>query len=568
MSTTTQQFQMHAQLLHSMIARQAGTVSKAVLEGVMNAVDAKATECRITLDEQRLTIRDDGHGFRSRKQIRECFGVFGQPHDESEQKVYGAFRMGRGQLFAFGVNEWRTGWYRMTVDFKNRGADYTIEKMQQKTPGCGITVDLYDKLYPYALTTTAEEIKRWCQWFPIAVYVNDELVSKSPTDKTDWDVVTDDAYIQLTPQGSLDVYNLGAFVQGIYGSRYGTGGIIVSRKQLSVNFARNEVMASCDVWKRILKEVESRTAVRVAKGKSLNTAERDMLGKRLLLQGYALPNAHSLRLFTAVTGQHFSLTALLRRQCWTTAAQGDPLGDKLHRRGQAFVLSKEQLRRFGAEDAAGLQQALLRMMEAQPQWWRRAIKHLKSVVPTSFELLAAGLNDCYELIPADALRPTEEVWLDLLTSLQAELVPTIVDEVDDPDNRLASVVKTRQLRIGIAEADGWTDGVSYIAISREYLARQQLDPRGICNVGSLLIHELCHDQSDLGAHPHDQEFYELFHDTVARQLGDFVAKAVARLGNTLPHFQRKLTKRQLHTADCLARTADAAKVIATAIPNT
>jgi hypothetical protein len=43
-------FKMHPKLLLDVIQRQAGTLSKAILEGVMNAVDAGATHGAITLD--------------------------------------------------------------------------------------------------------------------------------------------------------------------------------------------------------------------------------------------------------------------------------------------------------------------------------------------------------------------------------------------------------------------------------------------------------------------------------------------------------------------------------------
>jgi hypothetical protein len=48
----TRAFQIdHNKLLLDVIRRQAGTLSKAILEGVMNAVDAGATRCDISIDE-------------------------------------------------------------------------------------------------------------------------------------------------------------------------------------------------------------------------------------------------------------------------------------------------------------------------------------------------------------------------------------------------------------------------------------------------------------------------------------------------------------------------------------
>ena len=124
--TETRRFKMHPKLLFDVIQRQAGSLAKAVLEGVMNSIDAKATKCRITLTNNELTISDDGTGIRTRKSIEDFFETFGQPHDESEGKVYGTFRMGRGQLFAYGKNRWRTGPFEMKIDIKNKGLDYEL----------------------------------------------------------------------------------------------------------------------------------------------------------------------------------------------------------------------------------------------------------------------------------------------------------------------------------------------------------------------------------------------------------------------------------------------------------
>jgi hypothetical protein len=80
---------MHKDLLLSVIQRQAGTLQKAILEGVMNAVDAKASGVSVKLTSQAVEIIDNGQGFRSRQEIEQWFEVFGQPHSESEAKTYG-----------------------------------------------------------------------------------------------------------------------------------------------------------------------------------------------------------------------------------------------------------------------------------------------------------------------------------------------------------------------------------------------------------------------------------------------------------------------------------------------
>src|ERR1051325_290463 len=122
----TRRFQMHHQLLHDVILRQAGTLGKALLESVMNAVDARATRCEISLTADSVIVQDDGIGFRSREEIEQFFEVFGQPHQTGEEKVYGTFRMGRGQMFAFGHNLWKTAHFEMEVDVKRSGLDYVL----------------------------------------------------------------------------------------------------------------------------------------------------------------------------------------------------------------------------------------------------------------------------------------------------------------------------------------------------------------------------------------------------------------------------------------------------------
>ena len=118
--TESRTFKMHDKLLLDVIKKQAGSIQKAVLEGVMNSIEAGASQVDVTVEPTQIRIIDDGRGFQSRQEIELFFETFGQPHTESENKRWAQFRMGRGQLFAFGRNEWRTGPYVMRVDINQR----------------------------------------------------------------------------------------------------------------------------------------------------------------------------------------------------------------------------------------------------------------------------------------------------------------------------------------------------------------------------------------------------------------------------------------------------------------
>jgi hypothetical protein len=72
--------------------------------------------------------------------------------------------------------------------------------------------------------------------------------------------------------------------------------------------------------------------------------------------------------------------------------------------------------------------------------------------------------------------------------------------------------------IGLSDiAEGWTDGSSYIAINRSFLAGLKMFKNGSANPSSfyallqLIIHEVCHD-SDSRANVHSPDFYRAFHD--------------------------------------------------------
>jgi len=277
-------FTMHEQMIFDVIRKQAGTLSKAALEGVMNAVDANASEIKITLDEGRMTLSDDGKGFRSKKEIEDYFETFGRPHTEQEQKVFGKFRMGRGQMFAFGRNLWETGRFRMDVDVKDKGLDYDLKELSEKerAPGCSITIELYDQLLPSDVDKTVRDLELWCKWAPLRVVLNDREISSDPAAQ-EWQYETDEAYVSLTGVGGLTIYNQGVFVMDIPAYRYGTGGEVVTKmgQDLDVNFARNDILASCPIWKKVSPFIDQRATEKNTKKRALDDGARQRLAHQL-----------------------------------------------------------------------------------------------------------------------------------------------------------------------------------------------------------------------------------------------------------------------------------------------
>ena len=90
-------FSVHQAILDSVISAQSGTLHKALIELVMNGIDAGASEVRVKLNHDGFEVADDGRGFTDKEQIMSCFAQFGSP--QTEDKTFGRFRIGRGQCF-------------------------------------------------------------------------------------------------------------------------------------------------------------------------------------------------------------------------------------------------------------------------------------------------------------------------------------------------------------------------------------------------------------------------------------------------------------------------------------
>lgn len=536
----TRSFKMHAKLLMDVIKRQAGSLSKAILEGIQNSIDAGATHCLISLDQTSLLIKDDGRGFQNRDNIVKWFEVFGLPHEENEGKVFGTFRIGRGQLFAFGANEWKTGAFRMVVDVDKRGLDYDLLEGQKNVPGCVVRVQLYQKLTLSDLMDCQRDIQKWCKWAPIKVYFNDEQVNCDPT-TAKWDHVLPEAYVKLRETGTLSVYNLGIHVCELPGHRFGCGGEVVSRQQLRVNFARNDIQSDCPVWKKIKPFIDEQATDRNTEKKSLDDDSRQRLADQLISGKLTAGQAEKLKLFTAVTGRHYTAREAGRYygfKFYSSAPRGNRLGDVLMKRRVAFIFADETLARFQCKDV----QSLVQWMKQKFAYFSRDFE----LPCTSFADLTAGLDESCSLLEEKELSDKEKMWLSIMHSIGADII------VDD-QRPYGWGEQCRRLCLGVSQhANGWTDGASYVAIARSYLQERDLDLKGIADVVGLLIHEACHDSPDMVDHDHDQAFYEKFHDAVRLCMGRCVDRGMQAVINNA----KRITRKAVKSVDKIQQAAD------------
>jgi hypothetical protein len=534
-------FKAHANLIVQAISRQAGSLGKAVMEGVMNSIDAGSTRIEVTATEETIQIRDDGRGFTAQT-VDDFFEWLGAPHEDGDAR-FGSFRIGRGQCFSFGVNRWRSGALQMDVDFKRDGLDWDFTNGLEPVAGCTIDITLYTRLYPSDLVRLERELRDALKWVDVPVVYNGKPIAKAPV-AGEWTHETDTIYLRATSGSSLTVYNQGVLVRSYGGSVYGVAGEIVSKVPFKLNTARNDLQSDCPVWKKVrplLAEIAGRKTTQ--NRAALTDADRDHLAVQFKL-GELRAGHRTLKLFTDVTGEHWSLQQLelmVRKRGITTltsAPPNDARGDRLQQHGTAVVLADTTLARFEVESVEALVDLLRNVGAAEATTLTRL-----TVAP--LETVAHSLSTDYRRIGEDGLTPTEGLVLEFLRHAQSKLFPY---DWRNPPN-------LRTLFAGESSlADGWTDGAQTITVHRKFLTGD-FSVAFWSDLGILLAHEYSHNESSQGTHVHGPDFYRLFHDTVTEGLGRFTDYCVSEFHNRLKNANRALPREVLRLRDRAAKIA-------------
>lgn len=555
-STTSQQAETHAftmdpKLLVDVITRQAGSIDKAVAEAVMNSIDAGATSVAVTVNGSTIRIVDNGTGFRSKQEIRDFFGTFGKPHGPGEKKVYGTFRMGRGQGFAFGKNTWRSGEFEMFVDIRgDKGLDYDLRSNLAPFAGCDVLIDLYEPLELYNQRWVEDEIKKMVRYVSADVTINGERVSLDPA-KQKWDYETDDAWIKVSDAKSMQVYNLGIYVKAHGTHEFGAGGVVVSKTAFKMNFARNDIINDCEVWKRVAKFVHSKVDDGTSKAKKLTEAQRLRLATRFTRGQLDTLEMLDAPIFRDGVGRWWSITKMKsmahkfdKKISMGDCAQ-DRRGDRMMQLGLALVLDRKWCKaNFECETIEDLVTKHIAPLFVGVDSWEGW-----PYTKIAFEDLVGAVSSDFVVLPPKEWTPIEAAILGTVESAQHAIQGAFANQTG---HRLVA----RKVVIGLsAIANGWTDGSSYIAINRDWLKKEGTSPGGWTAIGQLMLHEYCHDEASGEGHVHDPDFYESYHNLGFECVPLFVDKAIQLYQQRLENQGRKLTRKQLAEQDRLNRQA-------------
>lgn len=540
MTSQKRQFRLDNHAISMLIQAQAGSLQKAILEAVANALDAGAGQVKIKITPERVEIEDNGRGFRDKEEIEKFFETFGFDHSQLDRKV-GRFGVGRGQLFHFGKNHWITNGFTMDVDTKTDMFGYELGQARKPHKGVKIAIDLYEAMNFSELATVEAELKKLVKFSIIPVIINGKAAHKDPATMK-WDAETDDAWFKLDEGYDLKVYSQGLFVQGLPAYQFGKGGVVVTKlgRALKQNMARNDMLTTdCEVWKRVRKTLSglsNKQQEKASKTKSMNEDMRASIAVRSsqgdTMEDFDLLNETAL--FTLTNGKHVKLSALMATGFVAMAPNKDPSADILIQRKQAVVVNPQTLHRFKVETVEELRDRLVGALERCEKGakkrgdWERQYpiqKLLKQVKACQFAEKVSDLpmQANAKLVEVKDREATPEERL-ALSIMRREIMPALTWRVWShlhQDEELKNYWDVRQdtviiRTLTLANGEGFlacTDGASKIWLDRKYLRNCiKQGPQGFIALASTLTHELLHDVDTSTGHDHDHQFYEAYHD--------------------------------------------------------
>lgn len=558
----TRQLKADNGLIYHIIFRQAGTLAKALLEGVMNSDDAGAQEIHVNLTTSEFNIHDNGKGFENSTEIEQFFETFGTPHDLDEHGVsrdakFGTFRIGRGQLFAFAHTVWKSGEFEMDVDVKNRGLEYDLYEGVGPHEGCHIHGKLYSHLTPSEKLETEKALKMFVKYMSVPVYLNGEKVNTPPQEVEGWDEETDEYYLMTDgiPQGSgIEVYQQGVHVMHQSAWQFGIGAIVVTKVPVVLNTARNDILSSCKVWravKRRLKELGGKSIEKQAKRKlKLTDEERAAIFHALQAEEKRPFEVRDLKLFQDTTGTCWSAGQISRMASahskWDLLADGffgvafakatDQKADRVLQRKMGLVLDLENIRMAGYETQEELMELIYSIYSGSLP---------KRVRLCTMSEITEGLSNDHRIIAPNKWSKNEKVIMTALGTINDyhRGVPGKLLELEEISR---SEFPIRELRLGESDtADGWTDGETYIAINRELFKRKALSEKLVGDAVLLLIHEYCHAEPSNLNHGHSPEFYRRYHD-LSRHAPNWTRKCLQKAVHGLRRRAKKLSTNISH----------------------
>jgi hypothetical protein len=281
----------------------------------------------------------------------------------------------------------------------------------------------------------------------------------------------------------------------------------VTKKQVKVNFARNDIQDDCPVWKEITPLLHNAAFSKEKDSqRHWNDNERQHAANAIIGGLITSEDMMDMPLFTDVRGKHLSLRKVEKllpkyNGVITVAPLGSPIGEKIQSLGMALVFAEDVLHRFQKK-------TILAVFSEVPTVFRAIdVTSLQLMKPVPFSEASRSFNNNLKIVNHSEMNTTQTTILKTLMASNAEIFKDS---------------KKRALFVGIGLPEAWTNSKSYIAFNKDFFTTLNVGIDFWVKMGSIMMHEYAHDSDSEGTHMHGPEFYEEFHSLVDAYLPKFV----------------------------------------------
>jgi len=371
-------------LIVSVIKDQSDNLEKAWREAISNILDSSGDSAWLWYDIHRTIITDNGDGIPIQDDDeRKLITHMGETSkDRSDHDTIGQFGIGKGQYIAkgrvtvltqgdalhFDINNWgvEDGARQTKIDdavafteqFDEDWAEHVEEGIEKHAGGLTIVISHYEEEVPsrgYKWDRFEDQIKKRFKFTEISqntkVYVNDERISDGEIEsatssgKATSKILDSDetgrVYIEIEHKtyNDIEVYSNGVFVRSLNTDAF--SGVIVTERNLDLNFARNEIKSGCTIWNTIeneMDEIKLNICQQMTED-DLSSAAREYLAERMYHEPELREELCDMELFKATDGQYYSYNDVTGSNEIAFANPGDKYADRVSEATSAIILS-------------------------------------------------------------------------------------------------------------------------------------------------------------------------------------------------------------------------------------
>ena len=506
--TETVEMTTTGQVAQYLIEDQMADLPDVIREAVQNGVDSPgASRVLVSVTPDQTVVCDNGAGvdLGSETGMRDLSVLGAGTKSRDDDATLGEWGIGTGAIIAKGAVRIWSGEHALCFDYQDEretgpfahasGREGVVVETPHAFDGVCVTIDHYASEVPdpdsYRWPRIVERLRKRFAYLTFRTGVS-VIVNGDPVDRGHpFDAVADgrvtvtretpDAYLALeqTPAQGLTIYSNGLYVTTDHDA--GVGGVVVSKGNLTLNFARTAVQSGCDRWDRIQ---DALTEARVDLydelcDDALTDQTRAVMVELLTSDDELRERWRDRDLFQLVTDTPVSLA---RIQAAPQIAWQDGAGhgaDALVERG-AIILD--------TSDSATDQLVMTARGDDAPV-----------TLPTSFDV---------------ATRAQEaDVWQGYTRLADSELSTRQTRYLLFARALADAIGVERAISWGEATPDAWTDGHSRIVITDSAVTSSKWAV-WTHDLFLVLCHEAAHDRSDKRRTAHGRRFESRFRELV------------------------------------------------------